>query len=111
MDNDSLKGLEIAIVTVSEPMFGDEKEMGDYLTRLGDKWGLGPKNGNRGIIIGYGKKIRKVSIIAGTGLDNVLPAKECHRIIDEKMAPQFKKGDYYNALLSAIKGIKDYLAL
>jgi uncharacterized protein len=111
MDKDSLRGLEIAVVTVTDQMFGDEKEMGDYATRLGDKWNIGARSGNKGIIIAYGKKIRKVTIIAGNGLDNFLPAKECHIIIDEKMVPQFKKGDYYGAILQAIKSIKDYLSL
>ena len=111
MEKDSLKDLEMAVVTVTDAMFGDEKEMGDYATRLGDKWELGTHNGNKGIIIAYGKKIRKVTIIAGTGLDNLLPAKECNIIINEKMLPQFKKGDYYKAILEAIKSISDYLSL
>jgi uncharacterized protein len=111
MEKDSLKGLEMAVVTITDAMFGDEKEMGDYATRLGDKWGLGTRSGNKGIIIAYGKKIRKVTIIAGTGLDNLLPPKECNIIINEKMLPQFKKGDYYKAILDAIQGISDYLSL
>jgi uncharacterized protein len=111
MTNDSLKDMEIAVVTVTDAMYGDEKEMSGYLTRLGDKWNIGSKSGNKGIIIGYGKKIRKVAIVTGAGLDNVLTPVQCRTIIDEKMTPQFKKGDYYNAILTAIKSITDYLAL
>ena len=108
---DSLKGIEIAVVTVTEAMYGDEKEMSSYVTRLGDKWGVSSKGENKAIIIAYGKKIRKVSIVTGSGLDNILPASVCHKIVDEKMAPEFRKGSYYNAILSAVKAIKDHIGL
>ena len=111
MGIDSLQGIEIAIVTVTEKMFGDEKEMSSYVTRLGDKWGVSKNGQNKAIIIAYGKKIRRVSIITGSGLDNTLPPSACHKIVDEKMAPEFRKGNYYNAILAAVKGIKDYIGL
>ena len=108
---DSLRGIEIAIVTVTESMYGDEKEMSSYVTRLGDKWGVSGKGENKAIIIAYGKKIRKVAIITGAGLDNILPASVCHKIVDEKMAPEFRKGSYFNAILTAVKAIKDHIGL
>ena len=111
MEHDSLKGIEIAIVTVTEKMFGDEKELSNYVTRLGDKWGVTAKGENKAIIIAYSKKLRKVSIITGSALDNVLPPVVCHRIIDEKMTPEFRNGSYYNAISIAVKSIKESLGL
>ena len=111
MNVDSLKGIEIAVVTVTEGMYGDEKEMSSYITRLGDKWGVSSRGENKAIIIAYGKKIRKVAIVTGSGLDNILPASVCHKIVDEKMAPEFRKGSYFNAILSAVKAIKDHIGL
>jgi uncharacterized protein len=111
MEVDSLNGIEIAIVTVTENMFGDEKEMSGYVTRLGDKWGVAGKGENKAIIIAYGKKIRKVTIIAGAGLDRILPAAECHKIVDEKMAPEFRTGSYFGAILGAVNSIKEYIGL
>ena len=111
MDVDSLKGIEMVVVTVTENMFGDEKEMSGYVTRLGDKWGVASKGPNKAIIIAYGRKIRKVSIIAGSGLDNILPSSQCHKIVDEKMAPEFRKGNYYGAILDAVKSIQEYIGL
>jgi len=108
---DSLKGMEMAVVTVTENMFGDEKEMSSYITRLGDKWGVANKGDNKAIIIAYGKKIRKVTIITGAGLDRILPAAECHKIVDEKMAPEFRTGNYFKAILDAVNSIKDYIGL
>ncbi len=111
MLRDSLKGIEIAIVTVTEKMYGDEKEFSSYVTRLGDKWGVADKGENKAIIIAYGQKIRKVTIVTGSALDNILPPAVCHRIVDEKMAPAFRKGNYYEAILEAIKSIKEGLGL
>ena len=111
MQRDSLRGIEMAIVTVTDVMYGDEKEMSSYATRLGDKWGVSSRGENRAIIIAYGKKIRKVCIVTGSALDNVLPPAVCNRIVEEKMAPAFKNGDYYNAILEAIKNISSALGL
>jgi uncharacterized protein len=111
MEDDSLKGLEIVVVTVTEAMFGDEKEISDYATQLGDKWGVGKHGVNKAIIIAYGKKIRKVSIVTGSDLDRVLPPVVCRRIIDERMAPEFKQGKFFNALMGAVDGLREYLIL
>jgi uncharacterized protein len=109
MQDDSLKGIEIAVVTVTPEMFGDAKEMSAYATQLGDKWGVGKKGVNKAIIIAYSKSVRKVSIVTGSGLDWILSPAICHRIIDERMAPEFKNGKYFNALMGAIDGLKEYL--
>lgn len=111
MQHDSTKGIEIAVVTVTEPMFGDNKEMSAYATQLGDKWGVGKGGENKAIIIAYSKKIRKITIVTGTGLDNLLTPAFCHRIIDERMAPEFKRGDYYSAIMNALKAIQQGLGL
>ena len=111
MLRDSLKGIELTIVTVTDKMYGDEKEFSSYVTRLGDKWGVADKGENKAIIIAYGQKIRKVTIVTGAALDNILPPAACHRIVDEKMAPAFRKGNYYEAILEAVKSIKEGLGL
>jgi uncharacterized protein len=111
MEHDSLKGIELAVVTVTANMYGDEKEMSSYATRLGDKWGVGAKGENKAIIIAYSKSVRKVSIVTGSALDNFLTPAVCRNIIDEKMAPEFRKGNYYQAILTAIQSIKESLGL
>jgi uncharacterized protein len=68
---------------------------------------VGKKDDNKGIVIAYSKKVRKVAIVTGTGLDNILPPSYCRQIIDERMLPMFRKGDYYNAILEAVGNIKN----
>ena len=108
---DSLAGLEMVVVTVTENMIGDEKDMSNYVKQLGNKWGVSAKGENKAIIIAYGKKIRKVTIVTGSGLDNILSPSFCHKIVDEKMTYEFRRGDYYNAILVAIKAIKEHLGV
>lgn len=111
MDRDSIKGLEIAVVTVTDSMFVGEKEMSDYATKIGDKWGVGTKYPNQGIIIAYGRNVRKVAIVTGTGLDKILPPQVCNDIISQRMAAEFKTGHPYNAILAAIYSIADQLGV
>ena len=85
--------------------------MSEYAKMLGDKWGVGAKAPHRGIVIAYGRKIRKVAIVTGTGLDRILPAAVCHNIVDQRMAEEFRKGDPYGALTTAIYSIAEHLGI
>lgn len=111
MEKEELKGIELAVLTVTDSMFGTETEMSSYATKIGDKWGVGTKTPNRGIIIAYSKKLRKVAIVTGTGLDKLLPAQAIRQIIDERMAEEFRKGKPFDALMVAVKGIGEYLGI
>jgi uncharacterized protein len=111
MEKAKLSGIEMAVVTVTDSMFGDSKEMSTYATMLGDKWGLGTKSPNRGIIIAYGKKVRKVALVTGAGLDEILPKEVCHTIVNEKMTAEFRKGRPYDAIYAAVKAIGEYLGI
>jgi uncharacterized protein len=111
MQKERLKGLEVAVITVSPAMYGDETEMSAYATKIGDKWGLGAKEPKMGIIIAYGKTLRKVSIVAGQGLDNILPPAECRDIINIDMAEEYRKGNAYQALVTAVKSLAKKLGI
>jgi uncharacterized protein len=106
----SLAGIELAVVTVTDSMFGSEKEMSDYATKLGDQWEVGKKS-HRAIIIAYSKKVRKVAIAVGSGLDKILPGASCQQIMSYRMAPEFKKGTYFNAIKAALAGLEEALKL
>ena len=61
---------QIAVVLV--PTTG-EYEIADYTFALGDKWGIGRKNLNNGVLMLIAKDDRKVFIATGQGLEGVLP--------------------------------------
>ena len=48
-----------------------EYEIADYTFALGDKWGIGRKNLNNGVLMLIAKDDRKVFIATGQGLEGV----------------------------------------
>jgi len=42
--------------------------------------------------------LRKIRISTGYGTENILTDEICQKIIDEKIIPEFKKGNYYEGI-------------
>jgi len=93
--NDSTS-TQIALVIVKS-LNGYDKN--DFAQRLGQKWGIGQKGKNNGIVIlvkpKYPNEKGEVSIQTGYGLEGVLPDAVCRRIEDREMIPRFAQGDYF----------------
>ncbi|GAB6122030.1 hypothetical protein JCM30204_31790 [Dysgonomonas termitidis] len=86
----------------------------DYAARLGEKWGIGQKDKNNGVLIlikpRIGNERGQVFIATGYGVEHILTDARCGRIIDEYMIPYLQTGDYYNASKAAALAIIKYLA-
>ena len=96
--NDSTS-TQIAIVTVSDLM---GYEVADYAQQLAEKWGIGQKGLDNGILILVKPKtaesMGQVSIAQGYGLEGAIPDLINARIIDNEILPAFREGDYYGGL-------------
>ncbi len=96
--NDSTS-TQIAIVTVSDLM---GYEVADFAQRLAEKWGIGQKGLDNGILILVKPKTEgsmgQVSIAQGYGLEGAIPDLICARIIDNEILPAFREGDFYGGL-------------
>ncbi|HLG34360.1 MAG TPA: TPM domain-containing protein [Bacteroidia bacterium] len=86
-------------------------EISEYAVQLGNKWGIGQKGKNNGILILLAVDDRKISIQTGYGMEGVAPDVLMKRIIENDMTPYFKKGNYYqgleqgtNTLMALVKG-------
>jgi uncharacterized protein len=101
MFNDSTS-TQIAIVIV--PSLGGY-DVSDYAQRLGEKWGIGKKGLNNGVLILVKPKTAgsdgKIDIATGYGLEGVIPDLTCAEIIDKEMIPAFRNNDYYGGLSNA----------
>lgn len=91
---------QIAIVVVKD-LFGYDK--GDYAFRLAEKWGIGQKGKNNGILILVKPKIDretgKVFIAVGYGLEGAVPDITARKtIISNEILPNFKANDYFTGL-------------
>jgi uncharacterized protein len=93
---------QIAIVIIPD-LKGYDK--GDYAVRLAQKWGIGQKETNNGILILVKPKTStsggEIFIAPGYGLEGVIPDLICGEIIDKEMLPSFMLNDYYGGLESA----------
>lgn len=99
--NDSTS-TQIAVVMMQSTGFYDISE---YAVQLYNKWGIGQKDKNNGVLILVAKEDRKVFISTGYGIEGVLPDILCKRIVDRDILPNFKLGNYYDGIESATNTI------
>lgn len=103
--NDSTS-TQITLVTVKS-LGGEEASF--FAFQLGEKWGVGQKDEDNGIIILIAPNERKTFIATGYGAEGALPDAYAKRIVEDVMLPEFKKGDYFGGINKAIVSIKQYL--
>lgn len=88
------------VIVIVDDLGGDEPW--NFATELGQKWQVGQKNEDNGIIIlikptgGQGQ--RKYHIAVGYGLEGVIPDLTSKRIQDKELVPNLANGDFYLAL-------------
>lgn len=91
------------LVLVTNDLMGHD--ISDFADRIGDKWGVGQKDFDNGIVVVLKPKTRNsrgdVWISIGYGLDGVIPDITAGKIIDNEMIPYFKQNDYYGGLDAA----------
>lgn len=96
---------QIAVVLVPTT---EGYEIGDYAVRLAQKWGIGGKKHDNGVLLLAALQDRTVTIQTGYGIEGVLPDIIAHRIIQNEIRPYFGQGQYYNGLQAATDAIIAY---
>lgn len=95
---------QIVVVTVPD-LEGYDRS--DYAFQLGEKWGVGQKGKDNGIIVlvkpKTGNSSGQVFVATGYGLEAVLPDAIVNRdVVDNEMIPRFKQNDYYGGLAAGL---------
>ncbi|MEO0151406.1 MAG: TPM domain-containing protein [candidate division WOR-3 bacterium] len=78
----------------------------EYANLLFEKWGIGKKGKDNGILILVSIKERLIRIEVGYGLEEVITDGIAGEIIRNNIVPYFREGDYYLGLKSAINEIE-----
>jgi len=86
---------QIAIVLIHSL---DGYPIDDYAIRLGEKWGVGEKEKNNGVMILAAIDDRKIFIATGYGLEGALPDALVKRIVENDIKPAFREEAYYTGL-------------
>jgi uncharacterized protein len=83
----------------------------DFTVRAAQKWRVGQKGKDNGVVLFVFTEDKKMRIEVGYGLEGVLPDVTARRIQEEEILPRFRNGDYAGgveagvaAITAAIKG-------
>lgn len=81
----------------------------DYALQIAEKWELGNKDIDDGLLMVVAVNDRDLYILTGYGLEGVLPDAAVNRIIREDITPLFKQNDYGAGILAGVESLKTRL--
>src|SRR5438874_9121182 len=79
----------------------DAEALEDFTIRCAEKWKVGNKKYDNGLILFVFVKERKIRIEVGYGLEPTVTDAFSSRVIRQDIAPHFQKGDYAGGLNAA----------
>ncbi|MDN4165782.1 TPM domain-containing protein [Cytophagales bacterium LB-30] len=74
----------------------------DYAYRIGEKWGVGIRGKNNGVVILAAIDDRKLGIATGYGMEATVTDAATRQIRENYINPQFKKKNYYQGLRDGV---------
>ena len=95
-------GHQIAVLTVPS-LEGEDIE--SFGIKVAEKWKIGKKGVDNGVILIVALKDRKLRLEVGYGLEGVLPDAIANRIIQEQITPRFRSGDFPGGIEAGIDAI------
>jgi len=100
-------GAEIAILAIPSTLPLDDF---DYATAVFDRWKVGKRGKDNGVLMLVAVRDRKVRIITGYGVEGILPDGKVGEIIDTAIVPSFREGDYGTGVLRGAWAIAQVIA-
>ncbi len=99
------------IVVMIRPDIGDY-DRASYAFELGNRWGVGRKSKNNGVVVLIVTEPpqRGVFIATGYGVEGALPDITAGQIVRYLMIPRFKEGRYFEGINAGLDGITAALA-
>lgn len=97
---------EVAVVTVKS-LEGDSVD--DYAVRLFEKWKIGKKDKDNGVLFLVALEDRKMRIEVGYGLEALITDGRAGRIRDNDVIPRFKADDYEGGITAGVAAIEKYI--
>jgi len=96
------KGSQIAVLIIPTTQPEDITQFG---IRVADAWKIGRKKIDDGVILIIAKDDRKMRLEVGYGLEGAIPDAIAKRVIEEVIAPYFKKGDFVTGITAGITSV------
>jgi uncharacterized protein len=95
-------GHQVAVLTV--PSLGDVP-IEDYSLRVAEQWKLGRRGVDDGVLFLVAPNERRMRIEVGYGLEPALTDLESARILDERVAPRFRQGDFGGGIEAGVEAV------
>ncbi len=96
-------GTEIAVVTVLDTKPSATPKQ--FATSLFNRWGIGKKGKDNGVLLLISKGERRVEIETGYGVEAILPDAKVGNIIARDITPRFKQRDFDGGTLVGTQAI------
>ena len=96
------RGSQVAVLIVRSTR---PEEIDQYSIRVVEQWQLGREKVDDGVLLLVALDDRRVRIEVGYGLEGALPDAIANRIIQQDVAPAFRRGDYYGGIATAVDRI------
>ena len=78
------------------------EEIEQYTIRVAEAWKIGRRKVDDGLILVVAKEDRTLRIEVGYGLEGVIPDSMARRVIDERIVPRFRAGDFYGGVRDGV---------
>ncbi len=101
-----ITGNEISVVTIKS-LEGSDIE--SYAVTLFEKWKIGKKGKDNGLLLLIAKNDRKVRIEVGYGLEPIINDGRAGEIIRNQITPEFKKENYEGGTQNAVDQIITFI--
>lgn len=92
-------------VYIIKSLEGDDID--DYAVRVFEKWKLGQKGKDNGVLYLIALDDRKFRIEVGLGLEGVLTDVQSSRINRDRVAPFFRQGDFDGGVVAGVNAIRE----
>lgn len=100
-------GIQLAVLTI-ESLNGESIE--DFSMKVAEKWQLGQKEKDNGVLLLVAMEERKARIEVGYGLEGTLTDTKCGLILRNVIFSEFRNGDYSEGILKGVKNITGLLS-
>ena len=101
-----VSGSEYAVVVVNDYSGDDDFQ---FALDLFNKWGIGKKEVNNGLLLFISKNKRQYRFISGYGMESIFPDIYLKRVGEKYLVPNFRNEDYNKGVLEASEFIAHIL--
>jgi uncharacterized protein len=103
-----------AIVIITLPSLTDQRSGVEYSVEelallYFNKWGIGDKIKNNGVLLLVSQHPRRVRITTGRGIQDILTDASCQQIINDQLVPRFKSGLFFLGIKEAVEAMETTL--